>query len=145
MTKEEIDEIIRLYKENYSYFDIGLKVGYAERTVAYKILCLKKEGVIPDEYREVDRKNKKRVTRITAMENREKVRNKKAEIEALGLHYCDLATARKCVYGAAKMCEAQGLCNYILVEKKMRGCPAHACDKFREALTPKDKLYRQGM
>lgn len=137
--RNALKDIARMFKENLPVSEIAKKTGYADRTIENKILLLKKMGVIEDIIRPIDKQNKRKFNCKTAKEQRDYVKARRAEAEAMGLVYCDSVAAKKCLYGSSANFESQGLCNYILLVGHSRGCSPECCSKFKAAESAKQK------
>lgn len=104
LTQEEEENIIKLYQDGYLIKEICQKTGRSLPTVTKRIRNLIQEG---------------------KLKSREKVKTIPNED---GKVYCNIKTARNCIYGSYSA--NPNLCNYILINGKSRGCNFRSCDKF---------------
>lgn len=143
--EEQLELITKMFLENKTYSEMARALDLAKRTIANKVLMLKREGKLPDVYRSVDYTKKGKITASRYVDERNNIKELKAKAEEQGLKYCDTVVARKCLYGTCASFESQGLCNYITLEGHSRGCSWTACSKYKEAESEKQKLKFQRM
>ena len=107
---ELVKTVIKMYVNGATYRDIANQLGIARATVGNIIHGLIQRGVLDG----------RRINTVNPVREDETVN-------------CTTAVSKKCIYGCDwAATEGSPLCNYILHEKKMRGCPHNRCDKYTE-------------
>lgn len=124
-SQADLDYIRVKYMANVRVEEIAEAIGAHPCTITRKVGQMKKAGIIPNMRQPYRRKEK-------PISYTPKKKKSKALIDnETGGVKCTLCVSKKCVYGCVQSTRHMGLCNYILITGKMRGCsPAH-CKKFK--------------
>lgn len=117
MEEEQTKKLIELYVKGYPYRIITKITGINYNRAKNEVRRLIAEGVL------IDRKIKP-----------------KDKEQPVGTVKCTKAVSRKCIYGSDYAPGETALCNYILITGKRRGCPACACDKFKQGKKKKKSI-----
>lgn len=122
------DKIIELYKQDVPISRIAIEADVSENTVMIVIRKAKEEGIIPN-VRKRTRRKKEPASPKPKAPAQPRRRPADDDNETGGIN-CTLAVSLTCVYGCTNATKMMGLCNYCLIEKKMRRCSPKHCDKY---------------
>ncbi len=121
-------KIIELYKQDVPVARIAIEADVSENTVAIVIRKAKEEGIIPN-VRKRTRRKKEPASPKPKAPAQPRRRPADDDKETGGIK-CTLAVSKTCIYGCTYATRMMGLCNYCLIEKKMRGCSPNHCNKY---------------
>ena len=127
LTEEQKQKIVDLYVKGYYEFEIVNMIGCSRTTVDVYVKEGLKNGTIKERHPRLEYGT----TRQRSW-NRNYMPCTQAPEKPEGITVkCTKSISKSCVYGCMRSQTAStNLCNYILIEGHMRGCPPEACTKY---------------
>lgn len=125
INQEAVDKIIELYIQNVTIKGIADKLGLCEHGVRKKIQKLKKQGLLPNERRNLHCNANNAIMKNQFVEMR---KPKVPEVWNEKPVCCNRNVSLKCVYGTGVM--SANLCDFLLKTGHSRGCHWKECHRF---------------